>query len=557
MTKQEAIDFIYSSYLKAEKYIPYEEKDAFRRSPDLLKAELNDEAFDRSTNILVTGSKGKGSTARFIAALLSSIDFFTDVDDPGALKKNSAIAFQGQQVSAVGLVTSPEVLDFTDRIQVVKSIIDSDGSLKFKFSNISVENFFREISEIAPKIKELDEALPKDKYVSPIGIVALLAQRYFSKINSGNNTVQLNAHSDERDRGSENEKKELHIKYKVFECGKGAKYDDTNRIKHEVSVVTPIFLEHKRELGDTIEEIASDKACIVTDDVKILVSGRQQESVASILEKRCSEKKAEFFILGKDFSVSNVGIINGKSVFDFEASAPFHLELHNLEIPLLGAFQAENAAVAIETALAASTMRNCGSGGQYTEISKAFKNNSFSGRDLYKIEDVANVDSDKLVKFINSIFSSVNYPGRLEILKNNPPVVLDNTINRESAKNIYPVLNELLCQEGTRFKSDLESKTNVKYTLILSIPNDKDFTGVAAYLQDIIDEIFLMPLKNPHYKIDAHAEKDILAKDFFDASVKIDIIDENEIPALLQKTVKPILICGVTAMVKEVHEILG
>lgn len=536
MTNQEAIDFIYSSYLKAEKYIPYDEKDALRRSPDLLMSELNDEDFGESTNILVTGSKGKGSTARFIAALLSSIDFFTDVEDPGDMKKNSAIAFQGQQESAVGLVTSPEVLDFTDRIQIVKSYIDSNGKLKANYSNISDEDFVREISEIAPKIKEIDEALLKDKYVSPIGIVALLAQRYFSKINPGKITVQLNARADGCVKGSKNEKKELHIKYKVFECGKGAKYDDTNRIKHEVAVVTPIFLEHRRELGNTVEEIALDKACVVTDDVKVLVSGRQQESVAAILEKKCLDKQAEFFLYGRDFSALNIKIKNGKTVFDFKSTSPIPSEFHGIEIPLLGAFQAENAAVAIETVLAVRLLNNSDKSDYGTEIFKTSNNKNLFENKFGKIEELIKVNESSFLNYLNAVLLSVTYPGRLELLKNNPPIVLDNTINRESAKRILPVLKDL---------------TNEKYDLILSIPDDKDFLGVVQELSEITRKIFIMPVKNPHYKITVDFQK----KTLHEISL-VEKIDIDEIKNFIDNSGNPVLICGVTAAVKEIHEAL-
>ena len=449
LTKQEAIDFIYSSYLKAEKLIPYEEKDALRRSPDLLESDLNDGAF-RSTNILVTGSKGKGSTARFIAALLSKI-------------------------GAVGLVTSPEVLNFCDRIQTVRTLSDAEGNIKTIFSKISDEDFVRIISEIVPRIKEIDEALPREKYVSPIGIVALVAQKYF-----------------------------FEIKHKVFECGKGAKYDDTNRIRHQVAVITSIFLEHRRELGNTIEEIAEDKACIVTDDVKVCVSGRQKETVAEIIEKRCKEKQAEFYLYGRDFSAKNISIVDGKTVFDFESISPISKKFDEIEIPLLGDFQAENAATAIETILA------------------VFSN--------------MNIDNN-----IYAALKSVNYPGRLEVFRKDPLVVIDNTINRASAENIIQVLKKITCE---------------KYSVILSIPNDKDFLGVAETLKEITDEFFLMPLKNPHYRIDAEAEKEILEKDFADASLEVNIIGEDEFSDFVRGVRKPVLFCGVTAMVKEVHEVL-
>lgn len=53
---------------------------------------------------------------------------------------------------------------------------------------------------------------------------------------------------------------EKHTAFNVFECGKGAKYDDVNNIRHDYAVINRIFLEHTRELGDTLAAIAEDKS---------------------------------------------------------------------------------------------------------------------------------------------------------------------------------------------------------------------------------------------------------------------------------------------------------
>lgn len=464
MTKQEAIDFIYSSYLKAEKYISFDEKDAFRRSPDLLSAELNDRAFYGSTNIVVTGSKGKGSTSKLLSAL-----------------------FSGQ--NDVGLVLSPEVLDFTDRIQVVKSFMDSNGKIKANFSKIKDEDFISGILAIKSDIQKIDDLLPEDKYVSPVGIVALLAQRYFESIG--------------------------HIKYKVFECGKGAQYDDINRIMHEIAVVTPIFLEHTRELGNTIEEIAEDKAEIVTDSVRALVSGMQIDSVSGILKEKCKKNNTLFFELGKDFFVSSVCMKNGRTTFTFHAERPAIISLRNIEIPLLGTFQAENAATAIETYLVNHIL------------------NAFVEKDFL-------LDEEELEKYFNELFSNVSCPGRIEIFRKDPIVIIDNTINRISAEEIYKIITSL---------------TKEKFHLVLSIPNDKDFLGVVKVLKDITGKISIMPLKNPHYRIDPVVEKQEIDRAIDD--IDVDIIDESDIKNLLDNEHDPILFSGATAMVKEVHEILS
>ena len=74
--------------------------------------------------------------------------------------------------------------------------------------------------------------------------------------------------------------------FNIFECGKGARYDDVNNIKHEYAVINSIFLEHTRELGETLEDIAKDKSHVITGEQKCVYTAEQTPEVLTIIQNR-------------------------------------------------------------------------------------------------------------------------------------------------------------------------------------------------------------------------------------------------------------------------------
>lgn len=160
-------------------------------------------------NILVTGSKGKGSTAHFIAHLLQ------------------------QSIQAVGLFTSPHLLDTLERIRINGCMI-TEGAFVETFETLRVP------------LEEMLDNLSSGEYVGPVGIFACMAAQYFH--NQG-------------------------VTYAVYETGRGALYDDVVRIHHECAAITGILLEHVRELGPSLSDIARHKAGVITSETELVVLG--------------------------------------------------------------------------------------------------------------------------------------------------------------------------------------------------------------------------------------------------------------------------------------------
>ena len=117
MNRKEAEDFVYKSYMKAEKYQEYKAKDSEKRRPDLTEQIIKKRG--GTPCVLVTGSKGKGSIANMISQIL-------------------------QTSYKVGLMTSPHIIDFCERFKV-------DGQ------NITDEEFVRCMDRVRPEIDEIDE----------------------------------------------------------------------------------------------------------------------------------------------------------------------------------------------------------------------------------------------------------------------------------------------------------------------------------------------------------------------------------------------------------------
>ena len=157
----------------------------------------------------------------------------------------------------VGLMTSPHIVDFCERFQV-------NGG---KISDI---DFVKHMSRIWTEIEAIDAAIPKNICISPMGIQAYLALNYFETTET---------------------------QFNVFECGKGAKYDDVNNVKHDYAVINSIFLEHTRELGETIEEITEDKAHVITGEQNCVYVAEQAPNVIKIIRERADALKVPIKVL--------------------------------------------------------------------------------------------------------------------------------------------------------------------------------------------------------------------------------------------------------------------
>lgn len=460
MNRKEAEDFVYSSYLRAEKYHVYEEKDVERRHPEFTRELLQKKS--GTSAAIVTGSKGKGSVSKMIAEILQT-------------KFN------------VGLMTSPHIEDFCERFQV-------NGE------KVSSSLFSMLMEEIRPEIEEIDRKIPKEFCVSPMGIQADFALTWF------------------RSRKTD---------FNVFECGKGAKLDDVNNILHDYAVINSVFLEHRRELGNTIAEIAEDKAHVITGREKAVFVGEQTEESMAVIENRAALFSVPLKVYGRDFWEENLRTEQTGIVFDL---CIFGKRYRDIRLPLLGDFQAKNCALAMavsETVFSDLSPRR----DMLPERPRSdmFPESPRSAMLPESPERGKTFEMDAVRKRL----SEINWPGRLELISGEPFILLDCCINRVSTKAVKAVLAERKIE---------------KPVSIIAIPEDKDYRGVVQEMSPLSESVILTRTNNPHYhfsekQCERMAEEGIpteWAEDFTEAMKKA---EEKGLP---------IVILGTTSLLPEV-----
>lgn len=194
---------------------------------------------------------------------------------------------------------------------------------------------------------------------------------------------------------------ETNVDYLVLEVGLGGRLDATNVIPSPlVSIITNVSLEHVDILGDTVAKIAREKAGIIKKKVPV-VTASDNPKVLSLLQEVAKQHNASLYTVGKEMSYSIIKEDLKGQFFDYSGKG---LNLKDLFIPLLGSHQATNAT----TALAALEL---------AEI------------------DISSIN-------IRRGLQKTFWPGRLEIVNENPLVVIDAAHNLEGIKFLSKTLKE-------------------------------------------------------------------------------------------------------------------
>lgn len=195
---------------------------------------------------------------------------------------------------------------------------------------------------------------------------------------------------------------DMAVEAAVVEVGLGGRYDATNVARGEVAVVTNVELDHTEILGSTRESIADEKAGILKPD-SVLVLGEQDPRIAAIFEAEAERVgAAAIWRRGLDFGCDANRLAVGGRVVDLWTPLGRYPEVF---VPLHGAHQAENAACAVAAAQA------------------------LVGAPL----------SDDVV---SGALATVRVPGRLEVVRRQPLVVLDGAHNAAGAAAIGQALAE-------------------------------------------------------------------------------------------------------------------
>ncbi|MDO7487970.1 Mur ligase family protein [Peribacillus frigoritolerans] len=192
-------------------------------------------------------------------------------------------------------------------------LIRMNEQLKINEDEISDQDFIAVFQKLWPIIHEMDS---KGNGPTQFEILTAMAFSYFSK-------------------------KEVDLV--LMEAGLGGRLDTTNVIQPFLSIITSISLEHTNILGNTLGEIAFEKAGIIKSGAPV-ISGVTAGEPAKVIEEKASSLGVPYYQLGKDFHVGNLKQSERGQSFSFSLS---DITIENVEMRMLGRHQMENAALAI------------------------------------------------------------------------------------------------------------------------------------------------------------------------------------------------------------------
>ena len=232
----------------------------------------------------------------------------------------------------------------------------------------------------------------------------------------------------------------------VIEVGLGGSWDATNVIDAQVAVVTPVDLDHTHLLGDDVVAIAEEKSGIIKAD-SFTVSGVQDEDVARVLLDRVEEVGGSRIVFeGNDFGVLEREVAVGGQQVSLRGLAGDHPDLF---LPLHGAHQASNLATAVAAVEAFL------GGGEQT------------------------LDTDVL----RAACAAMTSPGRLELVRRSPIVLVDAAHNPHGARSLVAALGE--------------SFTFTRLVGLIGIVADKDAVGMLEVLEPALDHVVVSRSTSP------------------------------------------------------------
>lgn len=308
----------------------------------------------------------------------------------GTNGKGSTIAFMRELFVAhgkkVGTFTSPHIISINDRICI-------NGQ------PIADEDFIR----TANQVKEMEKTLLETHdHLSFFELLTLIALLYF---------------------------KEQDVDLVLLEVGIGGLLDTTNVVTGEIAVITSIGLDHQETLGDSLEEIAEQKAGIFKAGKKAVVAKLNAEA-EPVCQKRAKELDVALYRAGQDFTLKDSNFSSRLASFS------------RLEIGLEGTYQQENAALALQTFL------------------------------LFMASREERVDEE----LVRQALQETHWAGRLERIR--PQIYLDGAHNLPALTRLVEFIQEKI-QQGYQVR------------ILFGALKRKDYQGMLGYLSEQLPQVEL------------------------------------------------------------------
>ena len=223
----------------------------------------------------------------------------------------------------------------------------------------------------------------------------------------------------------------------IIEVGMGGEWDATNVIKADVSVITPIGLDHMEYLGNTLVEIASTKAGIIKEG-GFAVLAQQEPEVAVELLRKAAEVGADVAREGLEYSVLSRAVAIGGQLLTIQGLKGVYDEIF---IPLHGKHQASNAAAALVAV------------------------------EIFFGENELDIDA------VREGFAQVRSPGRCEVIHRDPTIILDAAHNPHG---------------GIALVETIESEFTFDEIIgVVGVMGDKDVRGILVNFEKFMDSIIV------------------------------------------------------------------
>jgi dihydrofolate synthase/folylpolyglutamate synthase len=332
--------------------------------------------------ITIAGTNGKSSTARMVDSLLRSFGLRT------------------------GLYTSPHLVDPRERICLEGEPIEAGRLL----------DAWR---DIAPYVAIVDQNSTADggTTLSYFEVMTALAYAAFA---------------------------DAPVDVAVIEVGMGGSWDATNVADAAVAVITPIGLDHTEYLGDTLTEIAGEKAGVIKAGATVVV-GQQDLAAAEVILLRCAEQDAAVAREGLEFAVTERAVAVGGQLLSLRGIRGSYPDVF---LPLFGIHQAHNASLALAAV------------------------ESFLGGD-------SALDADA----VREGFATTVSPGRLQIVRTGPTVLVDAAHNPHGAASLAAAI-----EDSFQFTSVLA---------VIGMLADKDAAGFLEVIQTVVHEVVITEPQSP------------------------------------------------------------
>ena len=298
----------------------------------------------------------------------------------------------------------------------------------------------------------------------------------------------------------------------VVEVGLGGRWDATNVVQAPVVVVTSVGLDHVGILGSTIAEIAAEKAGIIHEGATVICAGQTLEA-ATVLTERVAQVGAQIAREGLDYGVRSRSVALGGQSLDLTGIGGDYDEIF---LPLHGAHQATNAACAL-----AAVEAFFGAGAERGPLD---------------------------IEVVRAAFAGVDSPGRLEVVRRSPTVLLDGAHNPAGASALAAAVAEAFTFE--------------RLVGVVAVLGDKDAVGLFEALEPVLDEVVVTTNTSPR-ALAAEALGEVAADVFGAGRVTVvprldDAIEQAVALAEAESTVGGgVLVTGSIVTVGEARALLG